>query len=170
MHGQLDAAGTETLRTALEALSSRTVDGVRVPWRVAQAHGLVELRRGRPWPPAACADTRGGPSGREVVPSGVPARGRTGSPATAADGGSPAAAHRPAPALTPGPERALAGCDVPTPVHVHLVHWADGGATDLQNLALLCPRHHRAWHRGRIGHRDLRLPGEPPARAPAPAW
>ena len=43
IHGQLDAVGTETLKTALEALSSRTLDGVRVPLRVAHANGLVEL-------------------------------------------------------------------------------------------------------------------------------
>jgi len=30
----------------------------------------------------------------------------------------------------------------------HLVHWADGGATSLDNLVLLCRRHHRAAHEG----------------------
>ncbi|MDT8369993.1 MAG: HNH endonuclease signature motif containing protein, partial [Longimicrobiales bacterium] len=30
----------------------------------------------------------------------------------------------------------------------HIVHWADGGRTDLQNLVLLCRRHHRAVHEG----------------------
>ncbi len=30
----------------------------------------------------------------------------------------------------------------------HLVHWADGGATDLANLALLCRRHHVMCHEG----------------------
>ena len=28
----------------------------------------------------------------------------------------------------------------------HLVHWADGGATDLDNLVLLCHAHHRLLH------------------------
>ncbi len=28
----------------------------------------------------------------------------------------------------------------------HVVHWADGGATSLQNLVLLCRRHHRMAH------------------------
>jgi len=28
----------------------------------------------------------------------------------------------------------------------HVVHWADGGPTDLDNLILLCGRHHRAVH------------------------
>jgi hypothetical protein len=33
--------------------------------------------------------------------------------------------------------------------HVH--HWADGGATSLDNLVLLCRRHHRAVHEGGFG-------------------
>jgi hypothetical protein len=32
----------------------------------------------------------------------------------------------------------------------HLVHWAEGGATRLDNLVLLCRRHHRAVHEGRF--------------------
>lgn len=31
----------------------------------------------------------------------------------------------------------------------HVVHWADGGKTDLANLCLLCPHHHSAVHAGR---------------------
>ena len=30
----------------------------------------------------------------------------------------------------------------------HLVHWADGGRTSLDNLVLLCRRHHRLLHEG----------------------
>ena len=30
----------------------------------------------------------------------------------------------------------------------HIEHWADGGATSLDNLVLLCRRHHRAVHEG----------------------
>jgi len=40
------------------------------------------------------------------------------------------------------------GCDCPpawTDAH-HLKHWADGGATTLDNLILLCRRHHRLVH------------------------
>jgi hypothetical protein len=40
------------------------------------------------------------------------------------------------------------GCDRPsdwTDGH-HLRHWADGGATTLANLVLLCRRHHRTVH------------------------
>jgi hypothetical protein len=32
----------------------------------------------------------------------------------------------------------------------HVVHWADGGPTDLSNLVLLCSRHHHDAHHGRI--------------------
>jgi HNH endonuclease len=61
--------------------------------------------------------------------------------------------------ITPAQRNALAvrdrGCvfpDCPRPLawcegH-HLVHWADGGPTDLANLALLCRQHHRAVHEG----------------------
>lgn len=30
----------------------------------------------------------------------------------------------------------------------HVEHWTDGGATSLENLVLLCRRHHRAVHEG----------------------
>ncbi len=42
------------------------------------------------------------------------------------------------------------GCDAPTAwcdVH-HLVHWIDGGETNLANSALLCERHHSKVHHG----------------------
>jgi hypothetical protein len=42
----------------------------------------------------------------------------------------------------PGCSRTAAFCDA----H-HVVHWADGGATDLDNLALLCRHHHTTLHR-----------------------
>jgi hypothetical protein len=39
------------------------------------------------------------------------------------------------------------GCERTRWVHAHhLVHWADGGPTDLENLVLLCPYHHRLVH------------------------
>jgi hypothetical protein len=44
------------------------------------------------------------------------------------------------------------GCDRPhhwCDSH-HVVHWADGGPTALQNLLLLCRRHHRMIHLGPI--------------------
>ncbi len=41
------------------------------------------------------------------------------------------------------------GCGVAANVHAHhLVHWADGGPTDLENLVLLCGAHHRFMHEG----------------------
>jgi Domain of unknown function (DUF222)/HNH endonuclease len=44
----------------------------------------------------------------------------------------------------------IPGCDAP-PGHCdahHLIHWTDGGTTTVGNLALVCPPHHRAVHRG----------------------
>ncbi|WP_410661489.1 DUF222 domain-containing protein [Amycolatopsis sp. lyj-112] len=61
--------------------------------------------------------------------------------------------------ITPGQRRALnirdSGCAFPgchrAPKNCHghhLRHWADGGPTDLRNLCLLCPFHHRLVHHG----------------------
>jgi hypothetical protein len=44
----------------------------------------------------------------------------------------------------------FAGCEAPShwcDVH-HLLHWAHGGETDLDNSALLCERHHTKVHHG----------------------
>jgi hypothetical protein len=43
----------------------------------------------------------------------------------------------------PGCRVAAEWCDV----H-HVVHWIDGGPTDLDNLVLLCRRHHVDHHEG----------------------
>ena len=43
----------------------------------------------------------------------------------------------------PGCERPASWCD-----GHHLVHWIHGGPTDLDNLVLLCRRHHRMVHEG----------------------
>jgi len=43
----------------------------------------------------------------------------------------------------PGCERPASWCD-----GHHLVHWADGGETNLENTVLLCKRHHRLVHEG----------------------
>lgn len=79
--------------------------------------------------------------------------------------------------VSPGQRRALAARDggcvargcVQTPgacdAH-HLIHWADGGRTDLDNLVLLCRYHHGRWHRGKLGPHHLRLPWlDPPESA-----
>lgn len=72
-------------------------------------------------------------------------------------------------AVTPAQRRALAardlgcaarGCSRPPAVcdaH-HLTARADGGPTTLDNLALLCRRHHVLWHLGKIGLPDLHVP------------
>ena len=68
-------------------------------------------------------------------------------------------------------------CDQPpqwTDAH-HVVHWADGGPTSLDNLVLLCRRHHRAVHEGRqrvertpTGTWQLIRTFDPPVRGTAP--
>ena len=70
-------------------------------------------------------------------------------------------------------------CDAPAAwcdAH-HLVHWIDGGPTDLTNAALLCGRHHTIVHRDRLAGTlnddgvewDLR-PGSYQPPDPPPAW
>ncbi len=56
-----------------------------------------------------------------------------------------------------------AGCDAPASwcdAH-HIIHWADGGTTTLDNLILLCRKHHTAVHGGRT-------PPTRPSRAARP--
>ncbi|WP_445168996.1 HNH endonuclease signature motif containing protein [Mycolicibacterium sp. Dal123E01] len=46
---------------------------------------------------------------------------------------------------------AIPGCTATRGLHAHHIqHWEDGGPTELHNLVLLCPYHHRAHHRGDI--------------------
>ncbi len=46
---------------------------------------------------------------------------------------------------------AVPGCGATRGLHAHHVrHWEDGGQTELTNLVLLCPYHHRLHHRGII--------------------
>jgi hypothetical protein len=69
--------------------------------------------------------------------------------------------------VIPGCDRPLAWCE-----GHHLVHWLDGGNTDLDNLALLCRAHHRAVHEGgwRLGRDpDGQLTATPPDRRPRTA-
>jgi hypothetical protein len=43
------------------------------------------------------------------------------------------------------------GCGATRGLHAHhIVHWEDGGATDLDNLVLACPYHHGLHHKGGI--------------------
>ena len=43
------------------------------------------------------------------------------------------------------------GCGATRGLHAHHIrHWEDGGPTELDNLVLLCPFHHRLHHSGGI--------------------
>ncbi|MHA7666315.1 HNH endonuclease signature motif containing protein [Mycolicibacterium sp. HS_4_1] len=43
------------------------------------------------------------------------------------------------------------GCGATRGLHAHhVIHWEDGGVTELHNLVLVCPYHHRLHHRGGI--------------------
>jgi hypothetical protein len=43
------------------------------------------------------------------------------------------------------------GCGATRGLHAHHIrHWEDGGVTELANLVLVCPYHHRLHHRGGI--------------------
>ena len=90
--------------------------------------------------------------------------------------------------ISPALRRALAsrdrqcrfpGCEARRGDAHHVRHWADGGATTLENLVLLCRRHHRAVHEEGFGL-TLDAKGEPQFTQPngwplpmvpvAPAW
>jgi hypothetical protein len=46
---------------------------------------------------------------------------------------------------------AVPGCGATRGLHAHHIwHWEDGGPTELSNLVLVCPYHHRLHHRGVI--------------------
>ena len=65
-----------------------------------------------------------------------------------------------------GCTRPPAACDAP-----HLIARADGGATDLHNLVLLCRRHHVLWHLGKTTLADLHVPWlRPDAGPPDDTW
>jgi len=45
----------------------------------------------------------------------------------------------------------IPGCGATRGLHAHhITHWEHGGPTELSNLALVCPYHHRLHHRGLI--------------------
>ena len=49
------------------------------------------------------------------------------------------------------PTCAVPGCGATRGLHAHHIrHWEDGGPTELDNLVLVCPYHHRLHHRGLI--------------------
>ncbi|WP_102419232.1 HNH endonuclease signature motif containing protein [Mycobacterium sp. 4858] len=46
---------------------------------------------------------------------------------------------------------AVPGCGATRGLHAHHIrHWEDGGPTELANLVLVCPYHHRLHHQGHI--------------------
>ena len=56
------------------------------------------------------------------------------------------------------PTCAVPGCGATRGLHAHHIwHWEDGGPTELWNLVLVCPFHHRLHHRGLI---TIRGPGD----------
>src|SRR6478735_9844522 len=72
----------------------------------------------------------------------------------------------------PGCHAPAAWCDA----H-HLIHWIDGGPTNLDNAALLCGRHHTIVHRDRLAGRLTdhgiqwhQRPGRYHPPDPPPAW
>ena len=70
------------------------------------------------------------------------------------------------------PSCAVPGCGATRGLHAHHIrHWEDGGPTELANLVLLCPFHHRLHHRGVItitgpAHRSHRHRPRRPATEP----
>ena len=125
---------TEAATLAEEGEPGRSdLDGVRVAAetsrRMACDAAVVEMVHGK-------AETRGPGSGGPVLSVGRKTR-----------------------TVPPHIRRALEerdrGCRFPgcasrfTEAH-HVRHWADGGETRLSNLLLLCRRHHRAVHEGRV--------------------
>jgi hypothetical protein len=49
------------------------------------------------------------------------------------------------------PTCAVPGCGATRGLHAHHIrHWEDGGETELDNLVLVCPYHHRLHHQGVI--------------------
>ncbi len=49
------------------------------------------------------------------------------------------------------PTCAVPGCGATRGLHAHHIeHWEDGGPTELVNLVLVCPYHHRLHHQGHI--------------------
>jgi len=61
------------------------------------------------------------------------------------------------PPCTEGGSERFPGCGRAHFLHAHhIVHWADGGPTDPDNLVMLCTTHHRVLHK-----RHWRILGDP---------
>jgi hypothetical protein len=143
------------LSVVVDADKLRTgAGGVTLPWTGAVVPSAVARR----WacdaevsavvgqmlpPPAAIAVVVNAPSGSAEITGGwLPLQvGRASRFATT--GQIKALRVRDAGCVHPGCARTAAYCHA----H-HVVHWVDGGATDIANLVLLCRHHHRSLHDG----------------------
>jgi len=171
LDGLLDAEGGATLRTALQALLAPDKDDERTPGQ-RRADALVELCR-QQLDTGTLPQVAGVKPHLTITASAATVAGHAGQPAgdlawarpipaetvrrLACDASVAAEAGHSNRTIPPAVRRALAardkgcvfaGCDRPsqwTDAH-HLVHWANGGRTTLDNLALLCRRHHRRVH------------------------
>lgn len=166
---------------ALIDVCKRAMDSGRLPDRGGQRPHLIITTS-----PDALAGLPGQPAGHISGTAGVPAetirRYACDTAITRITGAAELAAEVSKASRTtpPAVRRALKardkgcvfpGCDRPpewTDAH-HLKHWIDGGPTTLDNLALLCRRHHRLVHEGgwRLFRRDQRWSavGPPHARS-----
>ncbi|HWB72464.1 MAG TPA: DUF222 domain-containing protein, partial [Egibacteraceae bacterium] len=169
---------------ALVALAGRALDSGDLPEvggqrpHVTVVVGLENLKRADGAPPAAL-DRFGAVSGeaaRRLACDAAVTRVVTAGASQVLDAG------RATRVVSVAQRRALAvrdggcvGCRAPVAwcdAH-HVVHWADGGATDVENLVLLCSGCHGAVHergrrvsRGPDGRWALRPPGSDLGRAP----
>ena len=130
---------------------ARTASARRWSCTSMSSRRSVRCTSGRPCPTpsvATCHATRWSRCGSSATasPSGVvarPARSRGGSVGRSSSG----IRRVVFPAAAP-----------PHGLHAHHIrHWEDGGPTELWNLVLVCPFHHRSHHRGLI---TIRGPGE----------
>lgn len=145
---------TEAATLAEEGEPGRSdLDGVRVAAetsrRMACDAAVVEMVHGKP---EALHGKPEAVHGKTPTPGDVATRGPRA-------GGQVLSVGRKTRTVPPHIRRALEerdrGCRFPgcasrfTDAH-HVRHWADGGETRLSNLLLLCRRHHRAVHEGRV--------------------
>jgi Domain of unknown function (DUF222)/HNH endonuclease len=177
LDGRLDREGGACLRTAIEALlGPRVADDSRTPAQ-RRADALVELARQRMEATGARphvslivqSETLAGTGtaaaeldGAGIVPSDTALRitcDAALSIITVGRDGEPLDVGRTTRTAPPSLRRAailrdrgcrFPSCDRPpewTDAH-HLQHWARGGKTSLDNVVLLCRRHHRLVHEG----------------------
>lgn len=178
------AALVEALETAAEALHEAAPDGFRPPLGARRADALTEIvHSGAPRAQVvlhvdadalACDDAES-PAGEICALRDGPALPSTAARRLSCDGDLVLARHRPdgtvdlgrkrrvvSPALRTALDQRDGGCRFPGctrrhGLHAHHIeHWARGGATDRDNLVLLCRFHHRLVHEGGFTVRRMR--------------